>query len=253
MGSQIDRCDRRVRDYALYRPSYPVEVIDRIRDVWSELKSGTVADVGCGTGISSELFLKAGFQVIGIEPNAEMRSATLQQLGSIEHFESRDGRADATGLSSNSIDLVVVAQAFHWFEVKPTQAEFIRILRPPGRTALIWNTLRSETPFLRDYEMLLQQFGIDYRSVCHKNLNDDVFNEFFRFGWKYFQLPNVQVLDWRGAQGRLQSSSFTPNDDHPQFAPMMDRLQEIFQKHQEHGMLRYEYDTEIYCGELSAI
>src|SRR5438128_1908004 len=150
----FDRFAGRVADYAQFRPRYPQAVITTLNKIWPHHEQWIVVDIGCGTGISSELFLNAGYTVIGIEPNAEMRQAALQSLNSFQHFQCQDGRGESTGLDGHSTDLIVVAQAFHWFDVSAARTEFVRILRPPGRVMLLWNTLRTDTPFLRDYEDL---------------------------------------------------------------------------------------------------
>jgi SAM-dependent methyltransferase len=71
-----ERFANRVEEYVRYRPSYPVDVVRTL-----EAEAGIaparmrIVDLGCGTGISSGLFLAEGYRVIGVEPNAEMRKA----------------------------------------------------------------------------------------------------------------------------------------------------------------------------------
>jgi ubiquinone/menaquinone biosynthesis C-methylase UbiE len=88
-----------------------------------------VADVGPGTGIFTRLLLETGARVIGIEPNGPMRAAAERRILGEPRFESKNGRAEATGLADASVDLVTAAQAFHWFEPSAARAEFVRILR----------------------------------------------------------------------------------------------------------------------------
>ena len=78
-------------------------------------------------------------------------------------FTSVKGTAEATTLADGSVDLITAAQAFHWFDRARTRAEFERILKPGGWVALIWNDRQLDsTPFLREYEALLHEFGTDY-------------------------------------------------------------------------------------------
>src|SRR5256886_12258209 len=77
-----------------------------------------IADIGSGTGILSELFLKNGNRVFGIEPNAPMREGGEKFIEQYPKFVSIEGFAEATTLSNNSIDFVVAGQAFHWFDQK---------------------------------------------------------------------------------------------------------------------------------------
>src|SRR5580698_7305729 len=148
-----ERFSNRVDDYVRYRPDYPPAQLDWLRDAHGVDASWRVADIGAGTGISSKMFLDAGHIVIAVEPNAAMRGAAEAWLGDNPRFHTMDGRADATTLADGSVDLVSVAQAFHWFDPAATCREFHRILRAGGLAAIYWNSRRlTNTPFLQGYE-----------------------------------------------------------------------------------------------------
>lgn len=243
------RFSSRVDDYVRYRPRYPAALLPLLRDEMGLDDDWTVADVGSGTGFSAEPFLAAGHRVFAVEPNAEMRRAaeTLQRDNPL--FHSVEGSAEATGLEPASVDLVVAGQAFHWFDPVRARAEFGRILRPPGWVVLLWNTRRTEaSAFLREYEALLEAFGTDYRAVRHDRIDASVLGPFFPAGYQRRTLPNEQRLDWPGLKGRLLSSSYTPGPLDPTRAPMLERLKEMFDRHQADGVVRLEYDTEVYFG-----
>jgi SAM-dependent methyltransferase len=211
-----------------------------------------VADVGSGTGISSEPFLDAGHRVIAVEPNAAMRGAAEAALGGRPGFESVDGSAEATGLPDASIDLVVCAQAFHWFDVGRAKAELVRILRPPRWVALVWNRrLIDETPFLRAYEDLLLRFATDYAAIRHERIDASVLGPFFGGTHTFRSVPNEQRLDYSGIEGRLLSSSYTPPAGDPARAPMLAGLRAVFEEHQVGGEVIILYETEIHVGTLS--
>ncbi len=247
----VQRFSGRVDDYIRYRPGYPVELLDILRARCGLSDQSIVADIGSGPGTSTELFLKQGYSVIGVEPNAEMRLAAESALRNYPRFKSVTGTAEATNLQEQSVDLVVAAQAFHWFDVPNARREFARLLRPPGWVALLWNTLRTDTPFLRDYESLLQRFGTDYRQVHHKNLGDEVFDKLYPHGYERRVFANVQSFDLEGVTGRLRSSSFMPREGHPQYQPMIAELQRLFSEHQCAGQVRFEYDAELFLGVIN--
>ncbi len=75
-----------------------------------------VADLGSGTGILSELLLKNGNLVFGVEPNAEMRAAGETLLAGYPRFRERRATAEATTLADCSVDFITAGQAFHWFD-----------------------------------------------------------------------------------------------------------------------------------------
>ena len=118
-----ERFSNRVEDYVRFRPDYPKAMLQWLQDAHGVTPQWLVADVGAGTGISSKLFLDADYRVIAVEPNAAMRTAAERWLGHDKNFRALDGRADATGLAAHSVDLVSVAQAFHWFDAEAAIAE----------------------------------------------------------------------------------------------------------------------------------
>src|SRR5687768_15519748 len=94
-----------VADYIKYRPSYPDEFVSWLKDRSGIPDGGTIADIGSGTGISAKLFLDLGFDVIGVEPNDDMRQAAENLLAGLPKFKSVAASAESTTLESNSIDL----------------------------------------------------------------------------------------------------------------------------------------------------
>jgi SAM-dependent methyltransferase len=248
------RFSNRVADYVRYRPSYPVALLELLRAECALRPEHVLADVGSGTGLLSKLFLENGNRVLGVEPNAEMREAGEEYLRAFENFSSVIGSAEMSTLGNASVDFVTAGQAFHWFEPKAARREFVRILKPSGWFVVVWHDRRmEETQFGRDYEALLVRYGTDYTRV------KDAYPEFEQirnfFGESTFverDLPNEQLLDWDGLSGRLRSSSYAPLEGHPKFASMMADLQEIFRVSAENGVVRMQYFTRIYFGQLQA-
>jgi SAM-dependent methyltransferase len=246
------RFSDRVENYVRYRPGYPAAVLDILRVETGLTPQAVVADVGSGTGISAELFLRNGNAVYAVEPNPEMRATAERLLAGYPQFHSVGDTAEATGLPDRSADYVVAGQAFHWFDQEKAKAEFARVLRPGGWVVLLWNTRRTDsTPFLRAYEDLLQRYGTDYREVVHSNLGPDVFDRFFApGGYARRVLDNEQVFDLAGVVGRTLSSSYVPQSSHPDHGPMLRALEAAFHEHQSDDRVRFEYDTELYFGRL---
>jgi len=248
------RFSTRVADYLRYRPGYPSGVRDILR-AECNLKSGhAVADIGSGTGFLSEIFLKNGNRIFGVEPNEDMRKAGEEYLASYDGFTSVDGSAEATTLDDSSVDFVTTGQAFHWFDKDASRREFTRILKPAGWVVIIWNErLTDTTPFLRDYEALLRKFGTDYAKVKESYPSEQHMRDFFGPDvCSSHELPNFQEFDFDGLAGRLRSSSFSPTPDHPNYAPMMAELQRIFDAYKEDDHVRLEYTTHIYSGRLNS-
>lgn len=244
------RFSNRVADYVRYRPSYPAGVIELLRQRAGLRPGSKVADIGSGTGIFSKLLLDAGAEVFAVEPNAEMRAAAESMLAASSRFHSIGAPAEATGLDDQSVDFIVSAQAFHWFDRKRVRSEFTRILKPGGSIALIWNVRQTNSSaFLRDYEKLLLTFAPDYSQVRHENVDAEALAQFFdgaRFEKHSF--ANSQTFDFAGLSGPLLSSSYAPAAGHLLHEPMMVELRRIFDAHQHEDAVSFQYDTEVYLG-----
>lgn len=245
------RFSGRVDNYVRYRPGYPRGVLDILREGAGLTPAAVIADIGSGTGISTALFLQNGNPVLAVEPNREMRAAAEQWLQADAHFRSVDGRAEATTLPDASVDFIVAAQACHWFDLEKTRAEFRRILRPGGWVVLLWNRrLKDTTPFLREYETLLQTYCADYAEVQHERITSAVLEGFYAPGFQLCALPNEQNLNYEALEGRLLSSSYAPAAGDPRHLPMLAALRGIFEKNQLNGCVRFDYETQVYFGQV---
>jgi SAM-dependent methyltransferase len=250
-----ERFSSRVADYVKFRPGYPAAVLDLLRDecgLHAE-ESCVIADVGSGTGFLTELFLRQGNRVFGVEPNPEMRLAGEAFLREFANFTSVAGAAEATTLAGASVNFVTAGQAFHWFEPVATRREFLRILKPGGWLVLIWNHRRMDTPFARDYEAMLNRYSADYGRVRASYPESHNVKDFFgAVACAERSLSYTQLFDWDGLAGRLHSSSYAPTEQQANYAPMMVELQRIFDAYQEGGRVPMEYETKIYFGQLKS-
>ena len=248
----VKRFSTRVDNYARYRPSYPAGVIDTLERACGLRESSIVADVGSGTGIMTELFLKNGNPVFAVEPNEAMRLAAERLLVAYPKFVSVAGSAEETTLEAQSVNFIVAAQAFHWFDRAQARQEFARILNSDGWVVLIWNERRLDsTPFLRAYEDLLLRYGTDYEKVRHENVAGEIADFFAPLGFQLTNLENYQQFDFQALKGRVRSASYTPEPDNPRFQPMLSELQAIFSAHEEDGTVSFAYDTRVYYGHLT--
>ncbi len=251
MSDTITRFSDRVENYVKYRPGYPSEMVQLFRDEMNLTGSSVIADIGSGTGISSRPFLENGNKVFGVEPNGAMRVAAEEFLCDFPDFYSVDGTAENTTLSDNSVDFVIAAQAFHWFDQRKTLSEFKRIICQKGFVALIWNERQlNTTPFLIDYENFLLKFANDYTKVRHDNINEETLTNFFRADFRRKTFQNDQIFDFEGLRGRLLSSSYMPSETHENYQQMVDELHPLFAKHAESGKIKVLYDTNVFYSQV---
>ena len=231
--------------YHRYRPSYPEALLGWIERTTGLPPPARVADVGCGTGISSRPLAERGYAVTGVDPNEAML-AHARAAGGADY---RLGSATDTGLPGGSFDLVTVAQAFHWFDVPAALAEFRRILAAPGWCAVFWN-LRRPSPFMDDYDRLLRAHSTEYEvrlkpePTMQAILQADGVRD-VREG----EFANRQLLDREGLHGRAHSSSYVIHGVADPAA--FDRaLGELFDRHQSGGTVEFPYRTVAACCRL---
>ncbi len=245
------RFSDRVENYIRYRPSYPPQVLEMLRAECGLTPDGTIADVASGTGIFTRLLLENGNRVYGIEPNREMREAAERLLVEFPRFTSVPGTAEATTLADHSADFASAAQAAHWFDLPKARKEFARILKPGGWAVLVWNERCTDTtPFLRDYEELLLQYGTDYEKVRHEHTTDNIGSFFSPTPFEQRVFDMRQDFDYAQLEGRLLSSSYAPGAGHPRHEAMLRELRRVFDAHKNQGCVGMEYVTRLYCGRL---
>jgi SAM-dependent methyltransferase len=233
----------RAEDYARYRPGYPDDAVDAL--LRGLPTACTVADVGAGTGILSRLLAERGAQVLAIEPNASMRAAAAPHPG----VRWREGTAEATGLSDASVDLVTIAQAFHWVDAAATLHEFARILRPRGRLAILWNRRSREHPFTLGYRSVLE--AMDAEAPAERSQFDPtVVTERDGFhNLRQLEFVNAQRLTEDQLLGRARSTSTVPLTG-PRFEGIVDMLRDLHARYRDpDGKAEMLYRTELFLWE----
>jgi SAM-dependent methyltransferase len=146
--------------YERARPSYPVEAVDWLAERTGLGPGRTIVDVGAGTGKLTRLLPSTGARVIAVEPVSEMRAKLVEVVPGVEALA---GTAENLPLADGAADVVVVAQAFHWFDHERALPELHRVLRPDGYLALVWNMRDLENSVQAGVDALLRSVrkGVD--------------------------------------------------------------------------------------------
>jgi len=201
-----ERFTDRAEAYAAGRPSYPPAALDALLGGLGGPAEVVVADLGAGTGIGARLLAERGARVFAVEPNAAMRAAAAPN--SLVRWI--DGTAEATGLEEASVDLVVAFQAFHWFRPEDALREMLRVVRPAGRAAVVYNERDEDDPFTGAYGEIVRrhQTGGNER---RRAAGLEAFESFP--GWRVVRrvvVDNEQVMDRAGVVRRASSTSNLP-------------------------------------------
>jgi SAM-dependent methyltransferase len=147
--------ERQADAYTRGRPAYHPELVARVA---AHCVDKVAVDVGAGTGIFTAQLFALGVKAVAVEPVAAMRAALAEALPSIEVF---DGTAEALPFDSGSVDTLIVAQAFHWFDPKPTLREMARVLRPGGELICVWNVRDEDVEWVAKYTEVVDTYAKD--------------------------------------------------------------------------------------------
>ena len=233
--------------HAVLQRTMGEKLIDRLNGDFQK-----ILDIGSGTGLLSQLLLEHGNTVLAIEPNDEMRAAAERRLNRHPGFRSLRATAEDTTLPDDSVDCVCAGQALHWFDLPRARAEFARILKPGGFCFFVWNWRNpSRSALIRDLEDLLHRFSPEYADLkMPDEIESDVAAFFDPGGFRRCCLTIAQDLDFAGLRGRVLSCSFMPLPGEPDYAPLLPELRDLFDRHQQAGRVRLEYETLLYYGRL---
>lgn len=252
--NRLTRFSDRVANYVKYRPRYPDATLQILREACSMQPGTVIADIGSGTGIFTQQLLAAGQDtVFAVEPNDAMRQAADEMLVAYEGFKSIAGTSEATTLPAHSIDLIVAAQAFHWFKPLPTRAEFLRILKPGGYVALVWNARKhTGSAFLEGYTNILKTHCPEYTKVEHGQSEGANLEVLYGAQPEMRALAHAQYFEFAQLRGRFLSSSYSPKAGAPTHLAALQALRDLFERTAVNGKIAFEYETRLYWGQLAS-
>jgi len=142
--------------YQRGRPSYPAPAIAAIVDALDLGETSTVLDLAAGTGKLVRLLHSRVGAMIAVEPVAAMRAKLTADLPDVLAL---DGMAEAVPLPDQSVDAVLVGEAFHWFRTTEAAREIARVLTERGGLALLWNVptwTTDDTPWLAAFRQIVE-------------------------------------------------------------------------------------------------
>ena len=230
--------------YERGRPGYPPEAV---KWLWRELRLGpgrTVLDVAAGTGKLTRELVPSGATVIAVEPVDGMR-AVLERV--VPEARALAGTAEALPVGDESVDVVTVAQAFHWFDGPAAVAEFHRVLRPAGRFGLIWNRRHVDDPIHRAVRETIDPHHRDSPSHYRGEWRHPVADGGLFVAAGRIEVPFEQLLDPGTFVDRFTSISYIAALPESERASVIERLRDVAAG--AGNPIRLGYTTEAYVYE----
>jgi hypothetical protein len=147
-------------------------------------------------------------------------------------------------LEGFSVDLITAAQAFHWFKIEAARTEWLRVLKPQGNVALIWNDRIREDPLHVALDAIFDEFGGARRAALVAHEEHDYIFKFYgstvplQFSW-----PHEHLLNEEGLASLIFSRSYMPDRDSDAGKEIRSRVREVFGRFAEAGVVAVRYLT----------
>lgn len=229
------------------RPGYPEEALAAIRDAVGE--GAAIADLGSGTGKMAALLAAFAGQLCAVEPNAHMRSVLKANLAAFPQARVIAATAEHTGLPDRSMDAIVIAEAYHWFDNEATRAEIRRILRPGGHVFLLWNHFGGNA-----YDAEMQAIHSAHRTTSRLPQFSGAQRADALFGpgrWQRLEFDNTIRQTLQRFLGGMHSASYAPEAGTVAGEAFRRACRELFDRHACQGLLTTRITTVCYAGTLS--
>lgn len=249
----VTRFDGKVADYAQFRERYSPEILlPRLRE-WCGLSSSwTVADIGAGTGMLSDVFLSNGNRTLAVEPNAEMRQMCRQLHPGSSLLHIVDGTAEQTSLETASVDMVSAGRAMHWFDLDRATAEFRRILKPAGWVAILaFGRTEAGGEENEALEHLLRRFSKDHADTHAGYKVYRRLHEYLPIDFHHEEILGSMQMDWPSLYGMVMSLSHSPAKNDPAYPRFEQELKACFDRFAKNGEIELQTRYWINVGRFS--
>lgn len=237
--------------YAKFRPNYPKAFIDFLFTNLNLPKNCAFADVGAGTGILTKQLLEKDSTVYAVEPNDDMRKVAENNLNEFSKFIPVKGTAENTTLSDNSIDIITVAQAFHWFDRQKFKEECRRILKPSDKVILIWNSRDSKSELIIENDSINRKYCPNFKGFSggmKGAATEDDFSDFFSGEYIVKTFQNPLTYSKKNFVGRNLSASYALKENDENYTSYVNELEKLFDKYSKDCVLTMPNFTMCYFG-----
>lgn len=232
--------------YERGRPGYPAAAVEFLRQTFNISSATTVVDLAAGTGKFTRRLADLGCQIIAIEPVEGMRQKFQTLLPNIPILE---GTAESIPLDAASVDIITVAQAFHWFQGETALTEIHRVLKPGGYLGILWNVRDESADWVAQISEIITPYEGDaprYRTGDWRTAFEqtDLFTPLETQTFSY-----VHQYDLDTAIDRVASISFIAALDAQTQQTVLQQVRELLEQHpqtRDRPIIEHPYRTEVF-------
>ncbi|MGH2785892.1 MAG: class I SAM-dependent methyltransferase [Actinomycetota bacterium] len=234
--------------YERARPGYPSDAVAWLTDRLGVGPGSRVVDLGAGTGKFTVSLIEAGARVVAVEPVEAMRS---QLAAVVPEASIVAGAAEAIPLTGGSMDAVVAAQAFHWFDAARCLPEIHRVLAAGGRLGLMWNARDRSTPWVDQLSEIVDAYG----DAIRRHESGEWRTAFPSPGFGPLEeriFSNIQRISPEGIVDRVASTSFIARLPEVDRAGVLERIRELVRTNPEtrdRDLIDFPHQTRAYWCE----
>lgn len=247
MSSDLNHLVEGFRDperYARGRTGYPPAVVDLVTSELALAGGARILDIGAGTGMLSTPFLVAGFDVVAVEPLAELRGALTDAIGAERVLA---GTAEAIPLPDAAVAAAVCGDAFHWFDRGRAPAELHRVVAPGGGVGVVWRVPRpgADTPWLGEVARLMEAVRPPHAGYDEHGRGIAAFGAHGGFTEPdRHELPFERLTDADGVVAYVASASFVALLEEDRRARLLDEVRAVLPD----GELRVPHVAEVWIS-----
>ncbi|MBQ8496907.1 MAG: methyltransferase domain-containing protein [Clostridia bacterium] len=234
-------------NYRKFRPSFPISAINL---VFSVKETPVIADIGSGTGRVSALCIDRAEKLYAIEPNEEMRKTATESLSKYSNYIPIAASAEQTTLEENSVDIIVVSSAYHYFDNEETKKEFKRILKENGYVFLFWDIYEGnvfdEEKFLID-QKYREKKNRTLSGIARETRAEHLFG---KGNFKKESFEQIFSQSFEEFFGGWSSASYMPNIESPEYEAFQKDAFSLFSRFAENNLLKMRVQTVCFYGKI---
>jgi len=239
--------------YERARPGYPPDAVAALVAALNLGPGRTLLELGAGTGKLTRLLAPSGARILALEPVEAMRAKLVEAVPGVEVV---GGTAESIDLPAGSVDAIVVAQAFHWFDAIRALSEMHRVLRPGGRVALVWNRRDESVPWVRAMGEAIHRAAAGEPDTTDAAWRESLGRCALLGAWTSAWFRHAQVLTRAGVLDRVASVSYVAAAAAPLRASVLDEMATILAEDPGtagRDEVELSYDTEVLWAERTTI